>query len=413
MPLLAPDALVVVPTPAPTASSGCEYDAALLGRLAGPALATLSTAERYSARRRRVGQRGGGTPDGRGVRPLRAGLRRRARPGRVGDPAERAGLDRSLRRGRHPGALPRLRAGARGARPRATRLAAGRRRGRPHRRAARHVDPRARPTSATIPRPSTRPAACTPPRWPIPGRSIPPSPRPLLSIVSANGGEADYEAGLARYRASHHPQDQRRELMALSEFRDAALFDRHAGAGHHRRRAHPGRTDAARALHRPPRSRRRWRGASCASAGTRLNARFPSNLMIRIVEPVPRLTRPQEQADVAGFLAEHPAPAGGQAGRAGARTPGRQRGAAPARGAGARRRVRVARDGAGLRRRADGGPARLAGAAGGPPRGGRRRPTVAGRRRRRARRRRDRRPRAGAPRSTVTLDGRPSPRPRR
>jgi hypothetical protein len=39
-----------------------------------------------------------------------------------------------------------------------------------------------------------------------------------------------------------------------------------------------------------------------------LNAHFPSNLMIRIIEPVPRLTRPQEQADVAGFLAEHPLP---------------------------------------------------------------------------------------------------------
>ena len=38
------------------------------------------------------------------------------------------------------------------------------------------------------------------------------------------------------------------------------------------------------------------------------NARFPSNLMVRIVEPVPRLTRPEEQADVAGFLAEHPLP---------------------------------------------------------------------------------------------------------
>ena len=39
-----------------------------------------------------------------------------------------------------------------------------------------------------------------------------------------------------------------------------------------------------------------------------LNARFPSNLMIRIVEPVPRLTRPDEQADVSAFLAEHPLP---------------------------------------------------------------------------------------------------------
>src|SRR5262249_60163968 len=38
------------------------------------------------------------------------------------------------------------------------------------------------------------------------------------------------------------------------------------------------------------------------------NHRFPVNLIIRIIEPVPRLTRREEQADVAAFLAEHPLP---------------------------------------------------------------------------------------------------------
>jgi puromycin-sensitive aminopeptidase len=37
-------------------------------------------------------------------------------------------------------------------------------------------------------------------------------------------------------------------------------------------------------------------------------SRFPSNLVVRIVEPVTRLTRPEEQADVAAFLAGHPLP---------------------------------------------------------------------------------------------------------
>jgi puromycin-sensitive aminopeptidase len=36
--------------------------------------------------------------------------------------------------------------------------------------------------------------------------------------------------------------------------------------------------------------------------------RFPSNLVVRIVEPVTRLSRPEEQADVSAFLAEHPLP---------------------------------------------------------------------------------------------------------
>jgi puromycin-sensitive aminopeptidase len=37
-------------------------------------------------------------------------------------------------------------------------------------------------------------------------------------------------------------------------------------------------------------------------------ARFPSNLAIRMVEPIVRLTRPEEAADTAAFFAEHPLP---------------------------------------------------------------------------------------------------------
>jgi puromycin-sensitive aminopeptidase len=128
-----------------------------------------------------------------------------------------------------------------------------------------------------------------------------------LSVVSANGGEAEYEAGLARYRASHHPQDQRRELMALAEFRAAPLFDRTLALAI---------TDDVRTQDAPmllgrcilnrDHGPRAWRFVR--EHWDELNARFPSNLMIRVVEPVPRLSRPQEQADVAAFLAEHPLP---------------------------------------------------------------------------------------------------------
>jgi hypothetical protein len=37
-------------------------------------------------------------------------------------------------------------------------------------------------------------------------------------------------------------------------------------------------------------------------------ARFPSNLVVRVIEPVTRLTRPEEAADVAAFLSERPLP---------------------------------------------------------------------------------------------------------
>jgi aminopeptidase N len=128
-----------------------------------------------------------------------------------------------------------------------------------------------------------------------------------LSVVSVNGGAAEYEAGLARYRASHNPQDQRRELMALAEFRDAALFDRTlAFAITDDVRTQDAPMLLGRCIANRDHGARAWRFVR--EHWDQLNARFPSNLMIRIVEPAPRLTRPHEQADVAGFLAEHPLP---------------------------------------------------------------------------------------------------------
>ena len=38
------------------------------------------------------------------------------------------------------------------------------------------------------------------------------------------------------------------------------------------------------------------------------NDRFPNNAIVRMVDAVKTLTRPEEQADVAAFFAEHPIP---------------------------------------------------------------------------------------------------------
>ena len=298
--LLAPDALVVVNAGA-NGFFRVEYDAALLGRLAGPALATLSTAERYSLVDDAwasvvAGRLSGTAPDG--WLPV-ADLS-------VGSPAQRGLPIVNFVRECDAAALPGLRAGPRGARPRTPRLAAGPGRGRPHRRAAGHADPRSRQPGQRSRRRATGPLLHA--RALVDPSSVPPAvAAAALSVVSANGGEAEYEAGLARYRASHHPQDQRRELMALSEFRDASLFDRTLALA---------LTDDVRTQDAPmllgrciahrDHGVRAWRFVR--ERWDELNARFPSNLMVRVVEPVPRLTRPQEQADVAAFLAEHPLP---------------------------------------------------------------------------------------------------------
>ena len=110
------------------------YDADLLGRLTGPALAELSTPERYSLVDDAWAAVVAGALDGRRLRPLRRGLRRRARPAGLADAAQRAAA----------GAIGSSTATtASASRPSSARLvapalddlgwAAGRRRGRPHR----------------------------------------------------------------------------------------------------------------------------------------------------------------------------------------------------------------------------------------------------------------------------------------
>ncbi len=305
VPLLAPGALVVVNAGA-NGFFRVEYDAELLGRLSGSALATLSTAERYSlvddAWASVVAGRLSGEAyarfvrgfadepdlavweillnglgwidrfvDGDGRERFRGYVRALVAPAleRLGwQPA--AGEDDLT--GELRGTLIRALANL-GADPAAIERAR-----------QLHADALADPASVA---PAVAAAA--------------------LSVVSANGGEAEYEAGLARYRASHHPQDQRRELMALAEFRAAPLFDRTLELAI---------TDDVRTQDAPmllgrcilqrDHGPRAWRFVR--EHWDVLNARFPSNLMIRVVEPVPRLSRPEEQADVAAFLAEHPLP---------------------------------------------------------------------------------------------------------
>jgi puromycin-sensitive aminopeptidase len=129
----------------------------------------------------------------------------------------------------------------------------------------------------------------------------------VLAVVAAHGDAADYDATLARYKAARTPQDERRELFTLADFAAEDLMRRTlalAFSDEVKTQDAPfliGRCVAHRD-HGPLAwrfVREHWDDA---------NRRFPTNLIIRMVEPVTRLTRPQEHADVSGFLAEHPIP---------------------------------------------------------------------------------------------------------
>ena len=132
-----------------------------------------------------------------------------------------------------------------------------------------------------------------------------------LSVVAATGDETDYEAAFERYRRARTPQDQRRELFALAEFEPEALLRRTldlAFSDDVKTQDAPfllGRCIAHR-LH----GARAWRFVR--EHWDDANRRFPVNLMIRIIEPVTRLTKPEEAADVKAFLAEHPLPQAGK-----------------------------------------------------------------------------------------------------
>jgi puromycin-sensitive aminopeptidase len=128
-----------------------------------------------------------------------------------------------------------------------------------------------------------------------------------LSVVAATGDEADYEGCVARYLAARNPQDQRRELFALADFRPVALIERTLDfAFSDDVRTQDAPILLARCIAHRDDGAVAWRYVR--DHWETAKSRFPSNLIVRIVEPVTRLTRPEEQADVSAFLAEHPLP---------------------------------------------------------------------------------------------------------
>ncbi|HEX9259103.1 MAG TPA: M1 family metallopeptidase [Acidimicrobiales bacterium] len=128
-----------------------------------------------------------------------------------------------------------------------------------------------------------------------------------LGVVAATGTADDYEQLLARFRSAPTPQEALRSLYALADFPDASLVQRTlelALSGEVRTQNAPFLL-ARCILHRDHGAqawtfvREHW--AQCTE-------RFPDNTIVRMVQPVSSLTRPQEQADVAAFFAEHPIP---------------------------------------------------------------------------------------------------------
>jgi puromycin-sensitive aminopeptidase len=125
------------------------------------------------------------------------------------------------------------------------------------------------------------------------------------SVVAATGGEAEYERMLARFRSASTPQDQLRHLYALAEFDSAELIDRtceFALSGEVKTQNAPFllRTCIGNRRH----GARAW--TFVRKHWTDVNERFPSNTIIRMVDTVKTLNRPSDVADIQAFFSEHP-----------------------------------------------------------------------------------------------------------
>ena len=129
------------------------------------------------------------------------------------------------------------------------------------------------------------------------------------NVVAAVGTDVDYDEFLQQFRTAATPQAQLRYLYALAEFPTAEQIDRTcelAMSGEVKTQNGPfllGRCIANR--HHGERAwafvRQHWVAA---------NEAFPYNTIVRMVDAVKLLNRPEIVADVQTFFAEHPIPQG-------------------------------------------------------------------------------------------------------
>jgi puromycin-sensitive aminopeptidase len=139
----------------------------------------------------------------------------------------------------------------------------------------------------------------------------PAAPAELLAaatmVVAAIGDDADQQRYIDAYRAASTPQEKERFLFALAEFPTAGQMARTLEFAF----SPEVRTQDAPFLLRNCIGNR-WQGEAAwqfvRSHWQQANDRFPGNTIVRMIDRVRLLTRPDVAADVQAFFAEHPIP---------------------------------------------------------------------------------------------------------
>ena len=157
-----------------------------------------------------------------------------------------------------------------------------------------------------------------------PASVAPPVASAALTVFASTGDAADYDHVLDVFGKTTNPQEQLRHLWALADFDSAELMDRTCELT---------LTDTIRSQNSPfllarcmrnrDHGEQAWRFV--ARNWTTLNERFPSTSIIRMVDGVRLLMRPEQASEVARVLLRAGCAAGGQDPRAGARATADQR----------------------------------------------------------------------------------------
>jgi puromycin-sensitive aminopeptidase len=142
-----------------------------------------------------------------------------------------------------------------------------------------------------------------------PGSVDPSLTAAAVSVLAAVGGSADFDEFVARSRQAPTPQEELRFLSALADFASAELMDRVLAMV---------LTDAVRTQNAPYLLRRclvnRDHGARAwqfvVDHWDEINERFPSNSIVRLLEGVRALSKPEVADEVFGFFESHEVPQG-------------------------------------------------------------------------------------------------------
>jgi puromycin-sensitive aminopeptidase len=127
------------------------------------------------------------------------------------------------------------------------------------------------------------------------------------NVVAAFGTHVDFDRFLAGFRTAATPQEQLRYLYALGEFPDAGLIERAcelAFSGEVKTQNAPFLLN--RCISNREHGRLAWN--IVRQRWAEANERFPGNTIVRMVDPVKLLNRPDEVADVQSFFSEHEIP---------------------------------------------------------------------------------------------------------